>query len=71
MDVNVMDRPTTLTLSRKPGETIHIGDDVTILVKRCAETGRVSLSITAPESTRILRGELKDRAAAPSVIDED
>ena len=52
------DHPTTLVLSRKTGERIHIGDDITIEVKHCQ--GRARLAITAPRKTRILRGELYD-----------
>jgi carbon storage regulator len=48
-----------LVLSRKIGEKIHIGDDVTIEVRRVAGN-RVTLAIEAPKNVRILRGELKE-----------
>jgi len=63
-----------LVLSRKIGETIHVGNDIVIEVRKMAGN-RVSLAIGAPKSIRILRGELKeaaesfqepDAAAAPS-----
>ena len=45
-----------LVLTRKPGETIHIGDAVVHVVSN--GKGRVRLSIEAPKETKILRGEL-------------
>ena len=47
-----------LVLSRKVGERIRIGEDVTILFTRVAG-GRVSVGIEAPAQVRILRGELE------------
>lgn len=52
-----------LVLSRKVGEKILVGDDITITVQRVAG-GRVSLAIEAPRDVRILRGEL-DAYEAP------
>ncbi len=46
-----------LVLSRKIGEKIHVGNDVTIEVRRVAGN-RVTLAIDAPKEQRILRGEL-------------
>ena len=47
-----------LVLSRKIGEKIHIGEDITVEVRRVAGN-RVTLSFDAPKHIRILRGELK------------
>lgn len=47
-----------LVLTRKTGETIHIGD-ATVLVTR-VEGGSVKLGIDAPRSVPIIRGELAD-----------
>lgn len=47
-----------LVLSRKSGERIHVGDDITVEVRRVAGN-RVTLAIEAPRSVRILRGELE------------
>ena len=47
-----------LVLSRKAGEKIVLGDDVTVEVVRIAGN-RITLGITAPESVKILRGELE------------
>ncbi len=46
-----------LVLSRKIGEKIHVGDSITVEVRRIAGN-RVSLAIEAPKHVRILRGEL-------------
>ena len=50
-----------LVLSRKTGERIHIGDNITIEVRRVAGN-RVTLALEAPRSLRILRGELQQAA---------
>jgi carbon storage regulator len=46
-----------LVLSRKPGEKIVIGDDITLTVVR-VQGNQVRLAIDAPDDVRILRGEL-------------
>jgi carbon storage regulator len=52
-----------LVLSRKIGEKIHVGQDITIEVRRVAGN-RVTLAVEAPREVRILRGELKEAAEA-------
>lgn len=52
-----------LVLSRKIGEKLVIGDNITVVVSRVAGN-RVTLGIEAPNDVRIVRGELK------AVIDE-
>lgn len=52
-----------LVLSRKATERIHIGDDITIQVRRIAGN-RVTLAIEAPRDVRILRGELEQATKA-------
>lgn len=47
-----------LVLSRKVGDSIQIGDSIKIRVSRISGS-RVTLGIEAPESVRIVRGELK------------
>lgn len=47
-----------LVLSRGVGETIHIGNDITIKV--CRINNEVRLGIIAPRSMSVLRGELFD-----------
>jgi carbon storage regulator len=47
-----------LILSRKVGEKIAVGDEITIFVNRIAGN-RVTLGIQAPDHVRVVRGELK------------
>lgn len=47
-----------LVLSRKPGETIHIGDNITITVVRIGPN-TVRLGIEAPRDMNIVRSELR------------
>lgn len=47
-----------LVLSRKEGEKLVIGDNITVVVSRVAGN-RVTLGIEAPADVRIIRGELK------------
>jgi carbon storage regulator len=58
-----------LVLSRKPGEKLFIGQDVTLTVLQVAGH-RVRLAIDAPGQVRILRAELgawrRDPAARPA-----
>ena len=46
-----------LVLSRRSGEQIHIGSDITIVIKRI-KGDRVRVGIQAPISLRVTRGEL-------------
>jgi carbon storage regulator len=46
-----------LVLSRKIGERLVIGDNITVVVSRVAGN-RVTLGIEAPNDVRIVRGEL-------------
>ena len=50
-----------LVLSRKEGQRIMIGDEITIVVSRI-KGNRVSIAIEAPEQVRIVRGELESIA---------
>lgn len=47
-----------LVLSRRPTETIRIGDDIVITVVRLG-TGVVRLGIEAPKNLNVARGELQ------------
>ncbi|UUO08719.1 carbon storage regulator [Blastopirellula sp. J2-11] len=53
-----------LILSRKIGETIHVGDNVTIVINRISGN-RVTVGIEAPNQVRILRGEVIDSDETP------
>jgi carbon storage regulator len=53
-----------LVLSRKQGEQVRIGGNVTVTVLGVSR-GVLKLGIEAPASVRILRGELARTSAAP------
>jgi carbon storage regulator len=46
-----------LVLSRKPGEKIHIGTDITITIIE-ARGNKIRIGIDAPEEVHVLRAEL-------------
>jgi carbon storage regulator len=48
-----------LVLSRKPGEKVRIGPDVTLTLIEI-KGNRVRIGIEAPDQVCVLRGELKD-----------
>ncbi|MGL4514525.1 MAG: carbon storage regulator [Lacipirellulaceae bacterium] len=52
-----------LVLSRKAGESVCIGENITIEVRRVAGN-RVTIALHAPRDIRILRGELREAAEA-------
>ena len=52
-----------LVLSRKVGEKLVIGDNITVIVNRISGN-RVTLGIEAPGDVRVMRGELKKAAEA-------
>lgn len=54
-----------LVLSRKRGEQLHIGNDVTIEVRRVAGN-RVVIAVDAPRDMVVLRGELKKKQDRPA-----
>ncbi|MCP4174472.1 MAG: carbon storage regulator [Fuerstiella sp.] len=53
-----------LVLTRKPAETIRIGDSVVVKVIKTAR-GTVKIGIEAPDEVRVIRGELLEAASAP------
>ena len=57
-----------LVLSRKEGERLMIGDNITLVVSKIAGN-RVTVGIEAPADVKIYRGELKDEAKhQPKVV---
>ena len=55
-----------LTLSRKIGETIQIGDNVVLIVKR-VDGDVVRIGIDAPKSIPIYRGEIYEEIKAQNL----
>lgn len=53
-----------LVLSRKSGESIEIGDGVTITVLKIG-AGRVKIGVTAPADVEVARGELREENPCP------
>lgn len=49
-----------LVLSRKEDESIRIGDDVTVTIRKI-EGNRVLVAIGAPRAVKVLRSELVER----------
>ncbi len=58
-----------LVLSRKVGEKVVIGDGIVLVVRRILGQ-RVTFGIEAPESVRIVRGELPRFDRAPDACDK-
>lgn len=52
-----------LVLSRKVGERLVIGDNITVVINRIAGN-RVTIGIEAPNDIRIVRGELPQEGNA-------
>lgn len=48
-----------LVLSRREGERIVIGDDITLVISRVSGN-RVTIGIEAPRDVKVVRGELKE-----------
>lgn len=52
-----------LVISRDAGESVRIGDNITIEVIKINH-GRVRLAIVAPKDVRVIRSELEEEDAA-------
>lgn len=55
-----------LVLTRKSGEAIRIGDDVTVTIVQLGR-GRVRIGIDAPGAVAVHRGEIYDRIQEATV----
>jgi carbon storage regulator len=47
-----------LALTIKDGETLHIGDDIKIVINK-VKGSETKLAVEAPKTVKILRGKLK------------
>ena len=54
-----------LVLSRKEGERIVIGDNITLIVSKVSGN-RVTIGIEAPKDVKVVRGELNAALSVPS-----
>ncbi|GAB5403227.1 MAG: carbon storage regulator [Aureliella sp.] len=54
-----------LVLSRKAGEKLVIGDNITVEVVKISGN-RITLGIVAPPEIKVLRSELKEKPAKPA-----
>jgi len=64
-----------LVLSRRPGETLAIGDDIVVTVVSVSGN-QIKIGITAPREVRVLRGEIyqgmhEENRAAANVADSE
>ncbi len=57
-----------LVLSRKEGERISIGDNITLIVSKVSGN-RVTIGIEAPRDVKVVRGELQLQAVTEIEID--
>ena len=58
-----------LVLSRKVGERIVIGDNITLIVSK-VNGNRVTIGIEAPRDIKVVRGELQDGSIVCSTSSE-
>lgn len=56
-----------LVISRKAGESIHIGTDI-ILQVTAIKGGRIQIGITAPREVSIRRSELAVKQEPPHIL---
>ena len=56
-----------LVLTRKAGETIKVDGPCEISIQG-VKGGRVTVGVTAPDSTRVLRGELHSKPAVVGFV---
>ena len=47
-----------LALTIKDGETLHIGDDIKVVIKK-GKSGGTKVAVEAPKDVKVLRGCLK------------
>jgi carbon storage regulator len=50
-----------LVLTRKPGEQIVIGDDITVTLVKINDTNSVRIGVQAPKAIPVHRKEIQDR----------
>jgi carbon storage regulator len=58
-----------LVLTRKPGESIYIGESIRVTVLQTTKCGRIRIGIEAPPEVEVLREELLIGAVGPAKPD--
>lgn len=58
-----------LVITRREGETIHVGKDVKITITQ-VRGGKVRVGVEAPKETLIWRGELDEKVGHPHAAEE-
>jgi|688.fasta_scaffold10684_2 carbon storage regulator CsrA len=59
-----------LVLSRKEGEKLLVGENITIVISKISGN-RVTIGIEAPRDVKVVRGELERQVAAESNVAGD
>lgn len=54
-----MDNRGNLVISREAGDSVQIGDDITVEIVEVKGNGKVAIGIRAPRSVHILRHDAK------------
>lgn len=62
------ERKGNLVVSRRVGQRLLIGDDITLTVVTVKSNGAVRMAINAPKGVRILREEVPPNDGLPSSI---
>jgi carbon storage regulator len=60
-----MEIPAMLVLTRKPGESVFIGQSIRVTVLQTTNRSRIRLGIEAPADVKVLREELLFAAVGP------
>ena len=60
-----------LILTRKPGQTIHIGKDIQVIFLDNAKRNVVKVGVVAPKDVVVLRSEVRERLLLKNSTDEE
>jgi carbon storage regulator len=59
-----------LVITRKPGESIRIGDDIELVILAGERPGQVRIGIEAPREVVVVREELLERGTGPEFLQD-
>ena len=60
-----------LILTRRPGQTIHIGKDIQVIFLDNAKKNVVKVGVVAPQDVVVLRSEVRERLLLKNSTDEE